>query len=95
MKYLVTSEEMKEYDNNTIERIGIPAMVLMERAALALRDEIMALCTKALKLYHKATVLIAVGRGNNGADGLALARLLEAEGFAVSVFECGDTSQCK
>ena len=33
--YIVTALEMKQYDNNTIEEIGIPACVLMERAALA------------------------------------------------------------
>ena len=43
MKYLVSSAEMKEYDNNTIERIGIPALVLMERAALAVHEEIVKL----------------------------------------------------
>lgn len=35
VQYLVTAGEMKEYDGNTIDRIGIPGMVLMERAALA------------------------------------------------------------
>ncbi|MBO5987544.1 MAG: bifunctional ADP-dependent NAD(P)H-hydrate dehydratase/NAD(P)H-hydrate epimerase, partial [Lachnospiraceae bacterium] len=33
MRYLVTAEEMRKYDGNTIQRIGIPGMVLMERAA--------------------------------------------------------------
>ena len=40
MKYLVTGSEMKRYDNHTIECIGIPAMVLMERAALAVAGEV-------------------------------------------------------
>ena len=35
MRYLVTAAEMREYDRNTIEKTGIPACVLMERAALA------------------------------------------------------------
>ena len=86
MKYLVTSAEMKEYDNNTIERIGIPALVLMERAALAVRDEILKCCFPS----RNKKVLIAVGSGNNGADGLALARLLSEEDFSVSVLECGN-----
>lgn len=34
MRYLVTAAEMREYDSNTIEKTGIPACVLMERAAL-------------------------------------------------------------
>lgn len=41
MRYLVSASEMREYDSNTIEKIGIPACVLMERAALAAAD---ALC---------------------------------------------------
>ena len=39
MKYLVSAAEMKCYDGNTIEKIGIPACVLMERAALAVAEE--------------------------------------------------------
>ena len=35
MRYLVTASEMRRFDENTIEKIGIPACVLMERAALA------------------------------------------------------------
>ena len=34
MEYIVTSSEMKEYDNNTIEKLLVPSCVLMERAAL-------------------------------------------------------------
>ena len=86
MKYLVTSAEMKEYDNNTIERIGIPALVLMERAAMAVRDAILKDCSPS----RNKKVLIAVGNGNNGADGLALGRLLSEEDFSVSVLECGN-----
>ncbi len=39
-EYLVTSEEMRTYDRNTIEYFGVPSMVLMERAALAVAEEI-------------------------------------------------------
>ncbi len=93
MKYLVTSSEMKEYDNNTIERIGMPALVLMERAAMAVHQHILDMvrkfCTSGQteKVYK---ILIAVGSGNNGADGLALARMLTEEGFEVTVVECGN-----
>jgi len=86
MRYLVTSAEMKEYDSNTIMRIGVPASVLMERAALAVREEIL----KHSNGVWNQRVLIAVGSGNNGADGLALARLLNEVGFFVSVYECSN-----
>ena len=35
MDYTVTGAQMKQIDADTINRIGIPSMVLMERAALA------------------------------------------------------------
>ena len=40
MRYLVNSREMKRYDNNTIEYFGVPSAALMERAALAVAEEI-------------------------------------------------------
>ena len=40
MNYAVNAQEMKQYDNNTIEYYGIPSTVLMERAALAVFYEI-------------------------------------------------------
>lgn len=87
MKYIVTADEMREYDNNTIERIGIPSMVLMERAALAVRDVVLAEC----KMPGK--VLIVTGSGNNGADGLALARMLAEEAFQVVVCAIGNENR--
>lgn len=87
MKYIVTAEEMREYDNNTISEIGIPAIVLMERAALAVRDVILEKCPISKR------VLIIAGVGNNGADGLALARLLSAEGYMVDFSIHGDISR--
>ena len=39
MRYLVTSSQMKAIDQYTIEEIGIPSLVLMERAAAAVALE--------------------------------------------------------
>lgn len=78
MKFVVTAKEMKEYDNNTITKIGIPALVLMERAALKLQEEIVK------SVGWPQTALIVSGVGNNGADGLALARLLADKGCKVT-----------
>lgn len=83
MKYLVTAEEMKKCDSNTINKVGIPGPVLMERAALAVCEEIR-------RLGNVKSVFIMAGTGNNGGDGLALARLLCEEGMAVSVCVTGD-----
>lgn len=79
MKYIVTGDEMKEYDNNTIAHQGIPALELMENAAEALFAKVMSFSIIPRK------VLIVCGVGNNGGDGLALARLLLREGLEVAV----------
>lgn len=73
MKYLVSAEEMKQYDHNTIEHIGIPGMVLMERAAL---KAVAILEDEYFEAVNHKKILIVVGVGNNGGDGLAMARLL-------------------
>lgn len=84
MKYLVTAAEMKRYDKNTIERTGIPGMVLMERAALAVFRVLEEHFGESMRSEKK--VLILVGNGNNGGDGLALARLLSEADYDVEVW---------
>ena len=83
MKYLVTATEMKKYDNNTIERIGVPGIVLMERAALKVFDIIWEELRN--KPDTERTVFILAGVGNNGGDGLALGRLLCERGCHVTI----------
>lgn len=83
VRYLVTAEEMKKYDSNTIDRIGIPGMVLMERAALAALEYI-------LRRWEGGSALILAGMGNNGGDGLALARLLSEKGWQAEVWCVGN-----
>lgn len=85
MEYLVTSQEMKRYDEITIEKIGIPALVLMERAALGVCEEVQKVCGA-----EETKVCILCGIGNNGADGLAAARILCSRGYRVDVVIAGD-----
>ena len=40
MRYVVDSQQMKSIDNYTIQEIGIPSLVLMERAALVVVEQI-------------------------------------------------------
>ncbi len=87
MRYLVSASEMREYDSNTIERIGIPACVLMERAALAAVEAIEEFCAGGGRAMP---VLVMAGMGNNGGDGLAVARLLCEKGYWVEVWTVGD-----
>lgn len=90
MKYLVSASEMRRYDSNTIERIGIPACVLMERAALAVAEAVEEHCAGGKSQKH---VLVMAGMGNNGGDGLAVARILSERGFHVEVWCVGDRAK--
>jgi NAD(P)H-hydrate epimerase len=80
-QYLVTAEEMRRYDSYTIHHIGIPSMVLIERAALVVLEEI----ESRLGSTVGQNILVLAGTGNNGADALALTRLLAIRGANVDV----------
>lgn len=80
MQYLLTGAEMKECDVRTSEIIGLPSLVLMERAALSVADGVEAYLKKS---GCRGPVLAFAGRGNNGADALAAGRILLERGFDV------------
>ncbi|TCT15327.1 NAD(P)H-hydrate epimerase [Natranaerovirga pectinivora] len=77
---LVTGEEMQLIDSYTIKEIGIPSMVLMERAALGIVDHIL-----KRKHIENEKVFILCGSGNNGGDGLAIGRLLGNKGIRTNI----------
>lgn len=75
MRYVLTGDEAKAIDRYTIEKIGIPSVVLMERAALAVANALMK------EEGPEEEIIIAAGCGNNGADALAVARILHQRGY--------------
>lgn len=86
MKYVATRSEMQKIDSYSIENIGIPGIVLMEKASMSMEEEI-------IKRFSPETrILIVVEKGNNGGDGLALARLLTHRHYNVDVYEIGQIS---
>lgn len=83
MRTLVTAKQMKAVDAHTIHTIGIPSMVLMERAALCVAEA-------AMSAAKETDVIWAVcGTGNNGADGVAAARMLFLKGYRTVVYVVG------
>lgn len=80
MNYIASGDEMSRIDEYTINVIGIPQMVLMERAALAVYEYINS------KFNKESKVLVVVEGGNNGGDGIALARILHSSGYDVEIF---------
>ena len=85
MREIVTAVEMKELDHNTIQKAGISSPVLMERAALKTVEEIV----QRLKNKEKEKILVVCGTGNNGGDGLAIARLLQLRGVRTWYYIAG------
>ncbi len=83
MQYIVTKKEMQAIDAYTIDKIGIPSAVLMERAALSVVEEI-----ERVNVSH-GRVLIVVEGGNNGGDGLAAGRILLQRGYQVDIYYIG------
>ncbi|MBP5159405.1 MAG: NAD(P)H-hydrate dehydratase [Lachnospiraceae bacterium] len=78
--YAATGEEMKRIDSYTIESVGIPAAVLMERAALFVAEAVM-------RSPGRANETIAVcGTGNNGGDAVCAARILHCKGYRASIY---------
>jgi NAD(P)H-hydrate epimerase len=77
---ILTAEAMRGVDRAAIERLGLPGLVLMENAALGVVDAIG-------RQYPEAeSAAIFCGPGNNGGDGLAVARQLATRGYAVEIF---------
>ncbi|MDI6890318.1 MAG: NAD(P)H-hydrate dehydratase [Thermodesulfovibrionales bacterium] len=82
---VVTAEEMRVIDRRTIEEYGILSVVLMERAGLAVASKIKELFGKSKDSNHQKVIVLA-GSGNNGGDGLVVARNLHNECWDVKVF---------
>ena len=81
-----TAAQVRELDRMTIEDIGLPGPVLMERAALGVTELI-------LRRYPGKHCLIVCGRGNNGGDGLATARQLHLAGHPVACIVAADSAE--
>ena len=77
---VVTAQEMRQIDQQTIEQIGIPGAVLMEHAGDAV---VQAIRQHFSECQH---VGIFVGKGNNGGDGLVIARQLAHAGQPIQIF---------
>ena len=78
---IATVQQIKNIDRRAIRDFGIPGPVLMENAAAA----VMAEMEKFFDGLAGARVGILCGKGNNGGDGLALARRLSIRGGPVRV----------
>ena len=81
MLKLTTAAQMREMDRRTMEDYGVPSIVLMENAALRVVDVI----AERYGPLKGKRIAVVCGKGNNGGDGLAIARHL-ATRFGAAVF---------
>ncbi|OAV45652.1 bifunctional ADP-dependent NAD(P)H-hydrate dehydratase/NAD(P)H-hydrate epimerase [Lewinella sp. 4G2] len=81
---ILSSPELRSLDELTVHTEGISSLELMERASKAFTNAF-------IKLYRPkdGPVLILCGNGNNGGDGLAVARMLAGLNFKVHVLVLG------
>lgn len=87
MEYVLTAAEMKTCDSTAISEYGIPSLVLMERAALQ--------TVRAIIDRYGTDISVGVmaGSGNNGGDGIAIARILQEEGIRAEIHMIGELSR--
>lgn len=78
MDRYLTTDQVREIDRRAVSECGMSSLVLMENAARGVLDVM-------LRLGVNGPVAICCGWGNNGGDGLALARLLDGLGYDVRV----------
>ena len=76
--YALTREEARALDRRAMEVFGVPGIVLMENAGRAMAELL-------LVLGVHGRVVVACGKGNNGGDGLVVARHLDIAGVPVHI----------
>ncbi|GAB6179637.1 NAD(P)H-hydrate dehydratase [Desulfotomaculum defluvii] len=86
---LATAAEMREIDRKAIQEYGIPGIVLMENAGL----QVIRVIQKLLPQVSEKVFTILVGKGNNGGDGLVIARHLFNLGAKVKVLLMADAEE--
>jgi NAD(P)H-hydrate epimerase len=86
-RYTLTREQVRRVDRIAIEEFGVPGIVLMENASRGAAEAIID------ANLPRDRVLILCGGGNNGGDGLAIARHLYNAGSRVTVGLCTDPAK--
>jgi NAD(P)H-hydrate epimerase len=98
---VVTAAQMKRLEQQCYEETGLPGVILMENAALALKEQCLAflggkgrdgslISGSGNFDLKRARVIVVAGTGGNGGDGIALARHLHLSGPDTQILLVGD-----
>ena len=77
---IFNAAQIKEWDAETIKQRGISSLDLMEKASIAFVSKFKS------KFSISLPVAVVCGTGNNGGDGLAIARMLSMDGFDIKIW---------
>ena len=83
---LPDAAQMRAADAWAIDELGIPSLDLMERAGAGLADLV-------AQRAPEGRVAVVCGKGNNGGDGLVVARILRSGGREVDVLLMGEADE--
>jgi NAD(P)H-hydrate epimerase len=86
MKNFVTVKQMREIDRRTIEDVGIPGLLLMENAGIG----VVKVIEKQFRIEGQKRINIFCGKGNNGGDGMVIARHLFNREFILNIYLAGE-----
>ena len=86
---LLSAEQMRCLDRHTIETLGVPGELLMECAGRVVAAEV------SSELSTGSSVWVVCGAGNNGGDGLVVARHLHLLGTSVCIVWVGDPTRLR
>jgi hydroxyethylthiazole kinase-like uncharacterized protein yjeF len=92
VRKIIDSAEMREIDSETTARYSLPSLLLMEAAA---QSALRAIRDRFPEGLRRRRALVLCGRGNNGGDGAALARLLWLAGVQSNVILFGRVEDTK
>ena len=83
---ILTAEQMQKIDRLSTERYGVPSLRLMEKAGRGVVEFLV----KRFDPLEQQRIVILCGRGNNGGDGLVVARMLRDQGLKPRVLLFAD-----
>ncbi len=87
---LLTGTQMKALDRQAIDEYGIPSLELMENAG----NQIVSSMFEWNESLAEKRITIVCGKGNNGGDGMVVARLLHEKNVPLEVFCLAEAEAC-